>query len=76
MYPALLVLIMRLYKRVSVHPLVGPSIRGSIMLSFLDASSHLYNWVCPSVGPSVGPLVTQTEIDPFFSDLGCKHFHR
>ena len=24
--------------------------------SFLDASSHLYKRVCPSVGPSVGPL--------------------
>ena len=24
---------------------------------FLDASSHLYKWLCPSVGPSVGPFV-------------------
>ena len=23
---------------------------------FLDASTHLYKRVCPSVGPSVGPL--------------------
>ena len=28
-----------------------------INLKFLDASSHLYKRVCPSVGPSVGPSV-------------------
>ena len=29
-------------------------------VSFLDASSHLYERVCPSVGPSVGPYVTHS----------------
>ena len=27
-------------------------------MAFLDASSHLYKRVCPSVGPSVRPSVT------------------
>ena len=29
-----------------------------VFFIFLDASSHLYNRVCPSVGPSVRRLVT------------------
>ena len=32
--------------------------------SFLDASSHLYKWLCPSVRPSVSnPFVKQRETD-------------
>ena len=30
------------------------------LISFLDASQHLYKRVCPSVGRSVGRMVTQT----------------
>ena len=30
------------------------------VFSFLDASSHLYIRVCPSVGPSVGPSVRRS----------------
>ena len=41
-------------------------------LSFLDASSHLYNRVCPSVGPwvrgSVGPMVRYP-----FPKITCIH---
>ena len=29
------------------------------IFGFLDASSHLYKSMCPSVGPSVGPSVTR-----------------
>ena len=35
-----------------------------ILVLFLDASSHLYKWLCPSVGPSVGPLVIFCHIQP------------
>ena len=39
-----------------LHPCI--SIRGYAQkYLFLDASSHLYKRVCPSVGPSVGPSV-------------------
>ena len=31
------------------------SVSLSLCEQFLDASLHLYKWVCPSVGPSVGP---------------------
>ena len=37
---------------------------------FLDASTHLYKRVCPSVGRSVGPLVG----DAFFSIAKMKIF--
>ena len=30
---------------------------GGQLIRFLDAPSHLYKRVCPSVGPSVGPSV-------------------
>ena len=33
-------------------------VRNKYMTRFLDASSHLCNRICPSVGPSVGWLVT------------------
>ena len=29
----------------------------SVLVRFLDASTHLYKMVCPSVGPSVRPSV-------------------
>ena len=31
--------------------------------SFLDASSHLYKRVCPSVGPSVGPSIGHKRVE-------------
>ena len=34
------------------------NIRGANNKIFLDAFSHLYKWVCPCVGPSVGQSVT------------------
>ena len=34
--------------------------RISGLRNFLDASSHLYKRVCPSVGPSVGPSVRRS----------------
>ncbi len=37
---------------------VGPSFRAFVGNLFVDASSHLYNRVCPSIGPSVRPSVT------------------
>ena len=37
---------------------------GNAVLSFLDASSHLYKWVCPSVRPSVHGSVTPVEKPP------------
>ena len=52
-----LVVIKRLYMRVSIRAMDGPSIH-----RFLDASSHLYKRVClsvrRSVSPRVGPSVT------------------
>ena len=36
------------------------SLYSSDDINFLDASSHLYNRVGPSVGPSVSPSITLT----------------
>ena len=36
---------------------------GLLFLSFLDAFSHLYKRVCPSVGRSVGPSVGHTRVE-------------
>ena len=45
---------------------------------FLDASSHLYNRTCPSVGPSVGPsvrrLVRPSVGDAFVKNKGNHYF--
>ena len=42
---------------------------------FLDASSHLYNWVClsvsPSVGLSIGPSVSRS-VGPSVRRLVCR----
>ena len=39
-------------------------VSNSTQISFLDASSHLYKWLCPSVRPSVrrsvGPFLTHS----------------
>ena len=50
-----------------------------ILVLFLDASSHLYKWLCPSVGPSIGPLVIFCHIQPppltpttYFSFFYCR----
>ena len=56
-------------------PSVGPLVRWSMGLwvhhaftknSFLDASSHLYKRLCPSVRPSVGRSVGWSVGPPFF----------
>ena len=44
----------------SLHLIISSSILHSQLYSFfLDASTHLYKRVCPSVRPSVGPWVRQ-----------------
>ena len=41
------------------------------LISFLDASSHLYKRVCPSIGPSVGPSVGWLVTLSLFGLLGA-----
>ena len=43
--------------------------RWSVFSRFLDASSHLYKWVCPSVHRSVRSLVRPSVRNPFFFDF-------
>ena len=46
------------------------------LISFLDASSHLYNWVCPSVGPSVRRSVGPSVGDAFVKNGKIDDFDR
>ena len=45
---------MHLLRAALVSTLMHRPPRSNAFASFLDASSHLYMRVCPSVGPSVG----------------------
>ena len=59
--------------RTYVHPSVLPLVRLHVMLSvaFLDASSHLYKRVCPSVGRGVRLLIISSYPSPFYFLLHC-----
>ena len=56
----------------SVHQSVRPPLFKYVIpltnhpISFLDASSHLYKRVCPSIGLSVGPSVSWSVCRPLF----------
>ena len=60
----------RLVEHLKLRPLFCPELAGlsdeSIIATFLDASSHLYMRVCPSVGRMVGnPFFLNAENEPF-----------
>ena len=43
--------------RIPFSQMTGQTNQGNDLLPFLGAPTHLYNWLCPSVGRSVGRLV-------------------
>ena len=47
-----------------------------VTISFLDASSHLYMRVCPSVGPSIGASVRRSVRDAFVKNGKIDDFDR